>query len=715
MFPSAGVALLLVLLQSVVTDDSAVVRVVPAAAGESRDLVTLAVRSSGDERLIRTALNVPVQVRGNAPVTVEVVEPRTWWSPALTITTPSTVDLPLWHAAELRGTVIVQKGVDPPHRIDATFNVRRGQTTEHLTTVCPVAKDGAWTCRLPESTLDIRLGAAGFAPYYAWDVELSRARVKRLPAFTLKRGSSISGWMSTASRVVPDGALVRLIPMTYGGSADDLTLVAREEKPNRRGFFQFSGIPAGEWFVMAEGPGFSSSNAAEVTIDDGKETVLRDALLLRDLADVQVTIEPPLFAVNRPWRVRLQRRPPGSAYDHTVAESEADENGHWSLSRAAAGDYRLDVLDKRGSVYSSTPVAVEPGMSPVHIRIASTLVKGRVRAGERGIPASLKFFGNRGGGNLSTTSNADGDFTIRLPSDGEWRVNVKLQTKKQELTRTVHVERREDETHAVIDLDLPGGRIAGRVVDESGKPVTASVIVTREGVIADVLAEQGSFELIGIDSGPAMIQAGTEDAHSGAVPISVDDHASPLTLVLRPMRKMEGSLLAPSGSPVAGALVRYWTPNAPFLGEVVTSPTGRFSFELEPNAPAVTLAIVAPGFPAKLTSVLVPDKGNKLEVVLGRAGGRLVIPIRDRTPPWPSIARDGAQAILPYLVPPRPSGGTPPWLTREGYAIDIEPGEYTICATRDLSDACVRQVVVPGATVVVDTPRRPEQAQKGNK
>jgi hypothetical protein len=597
--------------------------------------------------------------------------------------------LPLLPEAELRGRLTMEKGVDAPRQLEASFTA----SSQRLTVTCPVARDGTFQCRLPERATDIRLAASDFAPHYLWGVALSRERALTIPPFALKRGGSIAGWISTASREIPKNAAVRLVPVMYGGHPDDVKLLTRSEKPNARGFFQFTGISAGDWRVIAEAPEFSPSSAAEVRVDERKETTLRDALLLQELVDLSLSITPEVFAPGRPWRVRVVQREHGSPYTRDVVVSDADENGRWNARGVAAGEYWIEIADHRKNVYSSKSVSVDPGMAPLAINIDAVPVKGRVRVGDEGIAAHLTFLG-RSGQRLTATSDADGNFKMLLPAEGKWEVRAKLRNNKQELGgRSIEIVRKEGEPHADVDLEFPGGRIAGEVVDESGKRIKAGVNVTRNGsLLAHVPAEDGVFEVVGLSPGPAFIEAGSPLGSSGGVPVSIDDHASPVTLVVRGMRKVDGWLLGPSGEGIPGASIRYYAPNAAFVGDLTTSPSGRFTFEVEADAAAVNLVVIAPGWPCKLTLARIPEPGRKLEIVLGRTGGRMVIPPRGERAPY--ISHDGAWANVMTLLPPVWSSvRRPSYITDQGVALDVEPGEYAICPTMQLSEACVKQVV----------------------
>jgi hypothetical protein len=313
---------------------------------------------------------------------------------------------------------------------------------------------------------------------------------------------------------------------------------------------------------------------------------------------------------------------------------------------------------------------------------------------------------------VKARSDAAGDYRTILPFAGIWKVDVRLAERRQELSaRPLHVARRDGEA-ARRDIVLPAARIRGRIVNEAGQPARGAVLVTRnQSPLADVVTEDGSFEVVGIEPGPVLINATSGSSQSGAIAVDASEYPSAVTLVLRKSWKIEGWLLSASGNPVAGASIRYWTPASMFIGTDATSPSGRFALHTESQAATITLAITAPGLPAKLMIVPSPRDGEPLEIVMRSQAARLIVALQGDVPPWPVIGHDGAFAAMSFLLPPR-YGPEPPARVDGGVAIDVEPGDYSICGGRDAASTCVQQRLAPGAIVRVEAPVRPDQDKK---
>ncbi|HEX7151481.1 MAG TPA: carboxypeptidase-like regulatory domain-containing protein [Thermoanaerobaculia bacterium] len=599
----------------------------------------------------------------------------------LTMAQAAEPPLPL---GELRGRVTLARGETVmPRELTASYDERKAR----VSTRCAIDTLGEWNCRLPVKVVDVRLEVAGYAPHYVWDALLSPEHAVTVPPFTLTRGASVSGWIASEVRDADlTKATVRLSPLTYGVPADEVRLSSYSAKANRRGFFQFAGVPAGTWRLWAEAPEHSRAEDVELNVGDSGETVSRRTLRLGPLAEIEVAVSPATDPAGRRWELRLLRLDPHARHAAPVAKTAVSADGRWSDKGLEAGSHQVQIVDGAGAVHVSRMVEIEPGMPAVLIAVDTVPVKGRVRIGERGIAARLKFTSSDGE-RLTATSNEEGEFALALPFEGKWTVAPKLVRNGQSFAEQ-EVDVRKLEGEARVDLDLPAGRVAGRVVDEAGEPVKAGVIVTRSGTpIADLLADDGSFELVGVEVGAARIEAQAKGRYAAPMTVQINDDTPPVTLVMRPEQKYEVWLSMPSGQPVAGASITYRTAASTMLRRPTSSPMGRFSITPEPGMTAVTMAIADPGLPSKLATVPLGDPAEPINIVLSETGGRLVVPSNRAT-----IRRGAAEASVNSLLPPfYPTAGPPSWLTDEGIVLYVEPGEYSVCAPD-----CVTRVVAAG-------------------
>lgn len=596
------------------------------------------------------------------------------------------------HAATVVGTLHTKGGTVPSEIV-----VRAG---ESVNVVCPV-HDAQFTCTLPSGIVDLRLEARGFAPHYRFAVDLTLGRLD-LGQLVLTRGASVSGWVREGDRDAGEDVMV-----TLTGQAADVedpkTRAARSRttKANAQGFFQFTDVAPGDYDLSAEKKQRSPARLSGVRVHAAREEVLRDPLVLRPLATLDVVIQPAVGPQAEPWTVALARMIPYSTSYEPVKEGRAGEDGRWSASALEEAAYVLDIRDTSGTEFSHQRVDVRGEAPAVVITLDVVPIRGSIRIGDELLEAHLKLT-TSGGEEAQFQSDGEGRFRGVIGREGSWRSQVRLRNGQTILGPTVRIRRRDGEDFANVDLELPDGRIAGKVVDEEGKGVArAGVIVTQDGApVVDVLsADDGAFELVGLRRASAMISAQALGAESGALAMIVGDGTSPVTLTLRSSVTVEGRLLTTNGLPVAGARIVYFAATMQSRPQAHSSPSGAFHLKLPGGTTRFDLAIVAPGLPIKLMTASVPDEGQRLEVMVAEGGARLFI--KPAGAALPSLIRNGIVAPLQTLLTP-PFGGTlPPEFTPDGIELRVEPGRYAVCADVARPETCVQALAAPGTTTSI--------------
>ena len=431
--------------------------------------------------------------------------------------------------------------------------------------------------------------------------------------------------------------------------------------------------------------------------------MLRDRLDVRPMAKIELMIVPPVDGSGHAWQVRLAKRDPIAHALRPARSGDASPSGAWAAGPIEAGDYVVTIASA-GTQFHRRDLVVDAASDLQVIVIDAVPVRGHVRLGKIPVKAQVTL-GNWNGEKATALAGDDGDFATLVPGAGNWYADVRLPSGQELHVNSIEIRRRDGEESARADITLPGGRIEGRVVDERGNGVTAGVIITRDGrPLTDIRAEDGDFALAGIEPGPATIEAQAKDAWSGPVNVEITEETQPVTLVIRKLRRVAGWLATSAGIPVAGASIRYRTSSSTFLGEAASSPSGRFELVLAPDDTTVDLAVVAPAFGAKLVRATVPAAGERIDVVMSGATGRLLVRTPDDAPPWPQLGYRGVWTALVDMLARPIAAGAPPWMTPDGIALDVEPGEYTICAADHA--ACVTQLVAAGTSSIVTVPRR---------
>jgi hypothetical protein len=566
-------------------------------------------------------------------------------------------------------------------------------SADDIAITCPMAGNGSFHCTAPEGRFDVRVTMPGFTPVYRWDVELKPPAIN-LGQIVAQRGSSVAGWIVLGGNRDPiaDATVELLDP-------SDPPVVRQTTHTTARGFFQFLQMDPGKYGIRAKAKGMSTVYVANVVVRESAETLLEKPITLSPPAKLAVSITPHMKAPQKPWRIDLSRRIPLTTYSRIVSQTTADAAGNADFDELQTGSYIVTVHDAVGTVFARETVEIDEKPPPLFIQIAAVPFRGRLSTGTTGIKARIAFSTSHGE-SLTVQSNESGDFAGLLPAEGKWRVEATMPSQQQLNFRPVEVRRRDTEEFARVDLELPPGRIEGRVIDEKGDGVKTGVRLTRKGFdeTATLSDDDGHFSLLGVDTGQVVLDAGSTEMDSGAVAVSVSEDTPPVTLTLHKTRKFKGWITTPSGFPVAAATVWFWWEGG-LQGQIMSNPSGLFEFSFPPTATSIDLLIVAPDVPVKMLRLAAPTSDERIHFTTSATPGRLLIRMPPNTPPLPTVSSGGVTASLMLIVKPSTIGGMrPPGFTSEGMMIDVDPGRYTVC----LVDHCSTVDVAPGAQIRVD-------------
>ncbi len=599
-------------------------------------------------------------------------------------------EIDLWPRAAMEGSIAesVEKTI-PPKMLRAHLSAPPGSGRIVAADIdCPVAR-GRWTCPIPATVIDVRLQRDGFAPVYLWDLKPARNAPLDAGAIHFARGASIAGWVTIPSKTKAETS-VELVPKD--GAGGTVTRV------NERGFFQVAGIEPGTYDVKARAAGWSPALVRDVRVRSDEEHVLKEPLALQALASLSVTIVPPVAPDNAPWNITLSRPLPLSSSFRVMRQEPVHESGFWTGHDLEAETYRLTVRDSSGSVFATRDVDVRPPSWSEYVTIHAVRITGRVVAGDDPVRATLSF--SDSGFRVKMDADHDGRFAGSLPHAGTWSVDLRLPSGTILRTRQVRVNATDDGEPETLTISLPGGRLAGVVVDEEGRPRAAMV---RVSVGASVKAyvetgADGKFSMVALPAERVTIEADARDYGSGSVSrdLSGQSNEEEEIRVIAKRRNVAVRLLTPDGRPVSGAVV--WQLLPPYWRRVEKLSKRDGTVELRvPDAGSVDAAVFAAGFPLKLLS-LGRDVKNGLAVVLQPAGGR--IQFHGTETRWPFIAPESGSFFPVASLFFTPNAGAPPYgFTASGFAPEFEPGTYTICPTAAFSAHCERQVLAPGMSI----------------
>ncbi len=602
---------------------------------------------------------------------------------------PSTIVL--WPAGVIRGSFDTRIGKPPGEITIRIESDRIGSASD----VCAV-RGRAWECRAPVGgPLDVRIGPRGFASHYYRGVSVAPNAPLDLGTQQFVPGASIIGRIELRSQASHD-ATIELM-------AGEVQVATRRTDTN--GFFQFNDVAAGAYSVLARTAAASARHDLRVT-----ELVEHDlgVLRLQPPTVFELSIAPPADPDGLPWRVELLRRGErshGAMILKPIASGEASASGHWSARALEDGEYTLSILDSAGSVQDRRDVTVAAGDALLHVEVRQVPLRGTVTMGGEPLESTLTFTGS-GGAKVELQSDRDGGFRGSLPEEGEWSVAVwPVGSKQLVRRRSVLVRRADGAAYASVEIELPGGRIAGKVVDERGRGVPANLTILRDRRI-DTSAgteEDGTFSIVGLAPGNVVLLADAREGTSSLACVVDRDRKTTVRVVVQKSVEVEAALVHRSGRPVVGALVSYFAPTFPERREAVTGPSGKMAMTLPPSTARVTLVILAAGLPGKITTLPIQERGlASLRIVLDDARGMLKVRLAG-VPPWPFVRGSGTEFVsLGSLFMP---GHLREAIGPDGFFAMIEPGPYVLCPEAVVSEACLQTVVPPGGDAFVDASR----------
>jgi hypothetical protein len=648
-----------------------------------------------------------------APCSLELQSEAWWHPPAFVQKGQREVELELWPAAVLTGTIAAAS--EPPAELQLRFRpAENDQTLERRSgnTTCRVA-ERQFRCVLPAGRHHLRLSSPRRIPQHRWSVPASADEPHDLGAVTLREGASIEGRL-TALRSTPirDWREVSVTAAPAGLDGSESEGSAMSAKAAEHGSFQIAGLAPGEYVVSAALADLSSDEV-HVRVLPGAQVELIQPLLLQKPKQLDVTITPPLDPFGERWTVRLTRYV--ERRGEVVTESQAAEDGKWSGRGLRVGDYDLDVV--ASGQYSWHDARVSIGEADVHlpVTVSSAHVRGSVTVGEQPVAAATVHLGGRSGRIRHTvTTDGDGRFDTFAPaalaSGREWTVEVEAEHPSihQKLEVTAEV----DAGDHVLAIVLPDLRIAGRVVNEDGSPEPHAMINIRndpDAMLRQVtIGETGEFVVTGLHEGEYQLQASgfMKESQPVAVSLRDDERVPPVELVLQPNGQLAGRVVSAFG-PVAGVTLWVHPTDVSYslVGAARTRADGTFASILPPGTREADVLIAAPGFGLGLFHTRIENRPLTITVDQSNGTLRLVLPaMRDPLFPRAELRHNGARTGPLALL-----GNWGTTVIRDDadgaelVVPMVDPGEWQLCLPAEAGKpaACQSGFVAPGGELTL--------------
>jgi protocatechuate 3,4-dioxygenase beta subunit len=378
------------------------------------------------------------------------------------------------------------------------------------------------------------------------------------------------------------------------------------------GRFELSNLPPGRYDLVVAAPGFAVAMVPGVTMPEAPSPAPLGTVLLEPALSLEGrTVDgdgAPLGGVE------VRAASPGSGADLLLqllaaapgSEAVSGADGRFRLAGRRRGERLTLSASRRGYLQATAPGVEVPAPEPVVLVLArAASVAGEVDdpTGAPVAGAALHLCRDEGpplpgrpaacpGGALSTTADGEGRFRFDAAAPGRWTLTATAAGWAPGRLEGIEVADGGEVAGLRVAL-AAGSRLVGRVTDDAGEAVVGAKI----GVVSTTAAgtshwargesdDSGAYAVEGLAPGFAEVSAYHPDYEKLSRELEVDSGEQRLDLNLRRRRQgreVAGTVVDPSGAPVAGALVELRVPptrgarGGRFPGPVVSGPDGAFA------------------------------------------------------------------------------------------------------------------------------------------
>ncbi|MCA8968405.1 MAG: carboxypeptidase regulatory-like domain-containing protein [Planctomycetes bacterium] len=368
---------------------------------------------------------------------------------------------------------------------------------------------------LPSRRLRLRLEKPGFAPTKSSTISIEKGKRVGPVRIVLSRGSTVDGMIVDADEEPLEGWLVSLKSMSLG--------VQVSRRSDARGAVHFEGVPEGSFHIEALPGDFMTKL--------GRSSMAR---------------------------TRSGRMPDiGAVIGETMRTVVV---GQVDVPKDGRGEFRL--------------VAAGEGASSAR----TVRVEGRVTIGSKPLEGGLVEFEAVGSMKHLFATVEQGQYEIRNLEPGSYRARVRTGLLQAGASSGDVVQVSAEPRVTRVDLELPGGKIAGRVTSREGKALPFVLVrLTRDedlraavhnqaidiGNGVSVTDSDGRFSFEGLVGGVYAITARQVDARDGprvmrltGIELAAGQHREDLELVVEDGLTLRVSVKNADASSARGAKVR---------------------------------------------------------------------------------------------------------------------------------------------------------------
>jgi len=445
---------------------------------------------------------------------------------------PSTVRIVLRPAALVRGTLVAEDRAPVP---DAVVEVHSGASfTDEV-----VDASGFFEAEvMPDAQTVLRCRSAQAGEREVTVTALAAGEMRDLGEIVLPRGLSVEGRVVSAET---GEALAGVhVWATRGSAAASLVDWARgavsSSTSGSDGRFQLAGLQSAASTLRFEAAGYAPRDLV-VSMKEGERSIDAGDVALAAGGTVVVHAQQDVQGIARAdwrgdWResdmvaatlvdgfASLANVPAGVSHVSVVADQKVICDGEVTV--IAQDSVTFGCEEDRVRVAGVVRIAGHPVGGGILIWLSPSTTDSLILTHQSDLGLSRQEVFGAGRPQVGVAVEADGSFTTDDLTPGTWRVLWRSEGQPQSKQKDVVVPRADE---VRLNVEFEGASLRGQVRDESGRAVSSARVVDMVTGSAAKTAEDGSFELVGLDAPRLSLRAFDDEGgrSSKAVEVRMD-------------------------------------------------------------------------------------------------------------------------------------------------------------------------------------------------